>query len=175
VIVAIPIPIILKTRLSIWKKLLLMLLLCCGIFVIVATILRTYYSLQSITLLPVAAGWTSRELFVAAAAVSIPGIKPLFSQATWFRSIKRSKPSDAESNPLSGFELKSPPVSAQWRSGPGKKKLKGTRLSSDGSEDFIISDQDDDKYQPKDRFGIHVTNVYSVSTIAHPASAESKV
>lgn len=63
----------------------LLFLLCSGIFVVIATILRSYYSLQSITLLPVAAGWTSRETFVAAVAVSLPGIKPLFSQNQWFR------------------------------------------------------------------------------------------
>jgi hypothetical protein len=83
--IAIPIPVLLKARLSLRRRLMLGVLLCSGAFVIVATILRAYYSLQSIMTLPIAAGWTSRELFIAAMCVSAPGIKPLFSNSTWFR------------------------------------------------------------------------------------------
>ncbi|KAF4468990.1 srpk [Fusarium albosuccineum] len=162
VIVCIPIPIIAKTNLSIWRKLLLMVLLGCGGFIIIATILRTYYSLKSISLLPVAAGWTSREMFVAAVAVSAPGIKPLFSPRKWFRSTKRSAPST--SDPRQGaFELSNQDDGRPWRIGAGKKDARGTRLSSDnGSEDLII-----DRTQAarlKHSHEVDVAKTYSVDT-----------
>ncbi|RYO90500.1 hypothetical protein DL766_008856 [Monosporascus sp. MC13-8B] len=54
------------------------------------TIFRAYDSLKDISFLVVAAGWASRESFLAAATVSIPGIKPLFANMTWFK-FKSSK------------------------------------------------------------------------------------
>ncbi|KAF4999874.1 hypothetical protein FDECE_11373 [Fusarium decemcellulare] len=162
VIVCIPIPIIAKTNLSIWRKLLLMVLLGCGGFIIIATILRTYYSLKSISLLPVAAGWTSREMFVAALAVSAPGIKPLFSPRKWFRSTKRSAPSTSDPR-QGGFELSNQDDGRPWRIGAGKKDVRGTRLSSDnGSEDLII-----DRTQAatlKHSHEVDVAKSYSVDT-----------
>jgi hypothetical protein len=154
-IISVPLPIIFKAKIPIWRRMLLALLLCSGVFVIIATILRAYYSLQSLTTLPVAAGWTSRETFAAAVAVSIPGIKPMLSQTTWFRFRSSADDSKKYNDSSKGrnwtHELRTiggsgAPAShgagskmstADWQ--VSGKELKGTRLSSDvGSEEIIL-------------------------------------
>lgn len=156
----------------------LLILLCSGAFVIIATILRAYYSLKSITLLPVAAGWTSRETFVAAVAVSIPGIKPMFSRSRWFRF--RSTGDEAYN---SGTGAKSgshqlrtiggsnqPPSFGRDQEAQGDWRvrgveIKGTRLSSDGgSEDIILSDQASQN---------HSSSVYNIKN--HKVRSEQRV
>ncbi|KAL2670664.1 hypothetical protein Neosp_014453 [[Neocosmospora] mangrovei] len=172
-IIAVPVPIIFKARIPLWRRLLLASLLCSGIFVIIATILRSYYSLKSITLLPVASGWTSRETFVAAVAVSIPGIKPLFSRSRWFRF--RSTADDAAY--YNGSRGKKGTHELVTFGGSGQrgrtdveeegaadwtvsgKEIKGTRLSSDGSEDIILSSRDE-RGMPS----IYVTKSYTPSS-----------
>lgn len=158
-IIAIPIPIIFRAKISIWRRLSLLFLLCSGAFVVVCAILRAYYSLQDLTLLPIASGWTSRETFVAAVVVSIPGIKPMFSRKTWFkfRSTNPSSNDDGGSRRLRTHEL----VTIGGSGNPGSqlnhewtvngKEHKGARLSSDGSEDIILRNE-----------GIQVTNSYEV-------------
>ncbi|KPM36042.1 hypothetical protein AK830_g10521 [Neonectria ditissima] len=152
-IIAVPVPIIFKAKIPVWRRLMLLALLCSGVFVIIATILRAYYSLKSITTLPVAAGWTSRETFVAAIAVSIPGIKPLFSRSKWFRfrstaedvvyyTGSRGKNGNHELQTIGGGRQPAtcgPEEVGQSEWQVSGKELKGTRLSSDGSEDIILS------------------------------------
>lgn len=149
-IIALPTPIIFKAKIPLWRRLLLLALLSSGAFTAIATILRAYYSLQDLTLLPVAAGWTSRETFVAAVAVSIPGIKPIFSRSNWFRS--RSGTGDGYRYGSQGNELRTIGGSggqaisfgsqgpSKWPVAGRNKEIKGTRLSSDGgSEDIILT------------------------------------
>ena len=62
-----------------------------GFFIMICTILRAYYSLASITSLPIALGWASRECFVAAIVASLPGIKPLFRNTKILGSSNRKK------------------------------------------------------------------------------------
>lgn len=139
-----------------------------------AAILRAYYSLKSLTTLPVAAGWTSRELFVAAVVVSIPGIKPMFSQATWFRFKSSNGQSSGNTHGYAANTSRSrnlelvtiggsgrptpgaPPAGgadrSEWR--VGAKEIRGHKLHSDGSsEDLILEGS-----------GIHITKEYNVST-----------
>ncbi|KAM0429638.1 hypothetical protein ACHAPT_006243 [Fusarium lateritium] len=172
-IIAVPVPIIFKARIPLWRRLLLVTLLCSGIFVIIATILRSYYSLKSITLLPVASGWTSRETFVAAVAVSIPGIKPMFSRSRWFRfrsttddvayyNGSRGKNGTHELRTFGGSGQRGrvdmeEEGSTDWR--VSGKELKGTRLSSDGSEDIILSNGDEQGMPSK-----YVTKNYMLSS-----------
>ena len=165
-------PIIFKAKIPLWRRLMLLLLLCSGAFVIVATILRAYYSLKSITTLPVAAGWTSRETFVAAVAVSIPEIKPVFSRSRWFRF-----KSTGDDGYHSGTGAKSGGPHALMTIGGSRQpasygdqeaqgdwkvrgvEIKGTRLSSDGgSEDIILSD-----HGPQSQSStVHVTKDFKV-------------
>ena len=156
-IICIPLPIIFRAKIPVWRRLLLLFLLCSGAFVVVCAILRAYYSLQDLSLLPIAAGWTSRETFVAAVVVSIPGIKPIFSHTTWFRFRSTADGSyQSGGNNHGGSEL----VTIGGGGGKGVgyetgskgkseltvngKELTGTRLSSDGSEDIILSNESDD-------------------------------
>lgn len=81
---AAPLPVIFAARITIGRRLALMALLCSGILVAIAAVLRGYYSIKDISTVPVAAGWTARELCVAALVASAPGIKPLFSTSSWF-------------------------------------------------------------------------------------------
>ncbi|KAK8137850.1 hypothetical protein PG984_001230 [Apiospora sp. TS-2023a] len=78
-----PVPILLKLQLPTKRKLMLCPLFFSGLFVAVASILRSYYSLQSLDQILQSAFWSSREFFVAAATVSIPCMRPLFIKSTW--------------------------------------------------------------------------------------------
>ncbi|KAK9769342.1 putative Integral membrane protein [Seiridium cardinale] len=172
-IIAIPIPILFKVNLVFWRKLLLGVLLCSGVFVILATILRAYYSLQSISFLVTAMGWASREMFVAATAVCMPGIKPLISKSNWYRS---SHNSGKHSTPFGGTGGSNWP-GRLMSNGPPQYELssKNTwkvdtkksvrRTSSGGSEEFII---DKSSSPPQDSSsnggsgGIHVTKEFTI-------------
>ena len=87
-ILVIPLPILWRVQIPIRRKLALGLVFSLGYFVIITTILRSYYSLLALDMLPVALGWASRETFCATVAVCAPGIKPLFSETHWLRSTR---------------------------------------------------------------------------------------
>ncbi|KAH9906912.1 hypothetical protein F4778DRAFT_778344 [Xylariomycetidae sp. FL2044] len=80
-IIAIPLPMLLQSTLSLRRKLSLGILFSSGVFVMTCSIVRAYYSLANIESLTVALGWASREILVAAIVVCAPSIKPLVSQA----------------------------------------------------------------------------------------------
>ncbi|KAI1381443.1 hypothetical protein F4677DRAFT_460586 [Hypoxylon crocopeplum] len=84
-IMAIPLPLLWQAQLPIRRKIILGIFFTSGIFVVVATILRTVYSLRSLLDLLVAVQWTTREFLVTAFVVSAPSIKPLFSRRLWGR------------------------------------------------------------------------------------------
>ncbi|KAF2159434.1 hypothetical protein M409DRAFT_30052 [Zasmidium cellare ATCC 36951] len=82
-IIMVPMPLLFKVKVPLKQKIALILLFSLGFFVIVATILRAYYSLKSLDTLMIALGWASRETFVATIVACAPGIKPLFSSQRW--------------------------------------------------------------------------------------------
>lgn len=94
----IPIPLLIKLQVPLHRKLILAVMFCSGIFIMICTILRAYYSLKSLTTLSIALGWANRECFVAAIVVSLPGIKPLFRNSRWLGSSNRGKSSNAPSS-----------------------------------------------------------------------------
>ena len=98
VIMIIPIPLLIKLQVPLQRKLILAVMFCSGIFIMICTILRAYYSLKSLTTLSIALGWANRECFVAAIVVSLPGIKPLFRNSRWLGSSNRGKSSNAPSS-----------------------------------------------------------------------------
>lgn len=79
-IMAIPLPMLFQTSLSLGRKLVLGILFSSGTFVVICAILRAYYSLVNISSNAVALGWASREVLVAAIVVCSPTIKPLVSE-----------------------------------------------------------------------------------------------
>lgn len=88
-VMAIPMPLLWQVRIPLTRKLALGAVFGMGFFVIIATILRSYYSLVSLDTLPVALGWASRETFVATIAATAPGIKPLFSKSRWVKATSK--------------------------------------------------------------------------------------
>ena len=172
-------PLLFKVKVPLQRKLILVAMFGSGFFVMICTMLRAYYSLKSITDLPIALGWANREEFVATIVVCLPGIKPLFSNRTWFQSTRGSRDrtpggseaydkhfSEGDGNVSSPsrknengkhFELSS----VGWRRHPYGSR----RLSSDASdEEVFIEDAHESRrasYKPKD---IYVTKEYMVSS-----------
>ena len=173
-------PLLFKVKVSIRHKLILGSLFGSGVFVMIATILRAYYSLKSISDLPIALGWASRELFVATIVVCLPGIKPLFNNTTWFHKSrsetgnktpggsagygKKYGSAGASSNTSHGkdehskqFELSS----VGWRRHPYGSK----RLSSGASDEEVIIHNTHESNKPgHDASDIFVTQEYTVSS-----------
>ncbi|KAI9731175.1 MAG: hypothetical protein M1834_005368 [Cirrosporium novae-zelandiae] len=86
VLVCIPLPLLWRVKLDLRKKIMVGIILCSGIFVVVAAILRCYFSIVSIAELSNAVRWALRESFVAITAVNAPAIRPLFSPQRWLSS-----------------------------------------------------------------------------------------
>ncbi|KAI9642124.1 hypothetical protein NHQ30_008925 [Ciborinia camelliae] len=85
-VMAIPLPILFAARMPLYRKLILGVLFCSGIFVIVAVILRVYFSLGDIGSLSTATSWALRESFISVITATAPGIKPLFNRSSWIES-----------------------------------------------------------------------------------------
>ncbi|KAL4880657.1 hypothetical protein BJY04DRAFT_219127 [Aspergillus karnatakaensis] len=158
-ILIIPIPILTKLQIPIQRKVVLALMFSSGVFIMICTILRAYYSLASISSLPVALGWASRECFVAAIVASLPGIKPLFKHTRFLGSSgrKSNKGGGYTSEGYNNFGSKASQtghtktfISSRSRGGgagvrgfeldsvfPGKGGM-DTRVSSGDSEEYIL-------------------------------------
>lgn len=102
-ILAIPVPLLWKVQLPTGRKVAIGVLLCSGVFIIIATLLRCILSLQSINGINVSTIWAIRETFVGIIATNAAAIKPLFSTSRWLSSSKgNSTPytNDNNSHPL---------------------------------------------------------------------------
>jgi len=80
----IPLPMLWKLHIPIRRKIALVFLFCSGIFIIICSILRTYYSFSDISKITIAQSWADREGFVSMVVISTPGIWPLFRKCRWF-------------------------------------------------------------------------------------------
>ncbi|RSL87674.1 hypothetical protein CEP52_015456 [Fusarium oligoseptatum] len=90
VIVSIPVPLLWTVKLSIKRKLIIGVLLCSGVFIMIATLLRCVLSLRDIKGINTSTIWAIRETFVGIIAVNAAAIKPLFSASRWLISSKGS-------------------------------------------------------------------------------------
>ncbi|KAI9732442.1 MAG: hypothetical protein M1834_001650 [Cirrosporium novae-zelandiae] len=149
-ILSIPLPLLWAVKIPIHRKLIIAMLLCSGIFVICAAILRAVFSVGNIGDLSNAALWVSRETFTSSIATSIPAIKPLFSKHSWINSSRGKSSSNKNSRGLTfpwsksggnttatltsrmgnGYELSNV--------GKGKTTLGMKPLSDQGSEEYIM-------------------------------------
>ncbi|EEU46894.1 uncharacterized protein NECHADRAFT_5929, partial [Fusarium vanettenii 77-13-4] len=86
VIVSIPVPLLWTVKLSIKRKLIIGVLLCSGVFIMIATLLRCVLSLRDIQGINTSTIWAIRETFVGIIAVNAAAIKPLFSASRWLIS-----------------------------------------------------------------------------------------
>ncbi|GAB1742842.1 hypothetical protein NU219Hw_g8549t1 [Hortaea werneckii] len=183
-IMLIPMPLLFKLQVPLIRKLALGGIFSLGIFVVVCTILRCYYSLSSLENLPLALGWASRETFVATFAVCAPGIKPIFSKARWFRSTTASSGRKTPSGAGKYMEFSSSggvsKATASHAGGPahegglGKKRgsvnafempsWRARRTSSaENSDERMIMSGDDARGQQEEDKDILVTKYYSIS------------
>ncbi|KAJ6072431.1 hypothetical protein N7467_010516 [Penicillium canescens] len=150
-IILIPIPILAKLQVPLQRKLILVIMFSSGIFIMICTVLRAYYSLTSITNLPTALGWADRECFVAAIVVSLPGIKPLFRNSRWLGSSnhKSSKSPYYNGDGYNAFgsrasgKTKTFVTSRPRRSGNFEldSVLNTTKVSRDGSQEYILDSE----------------------------------
>ncbi|KAL2830401.1 hypothetical protein BJY01DRAFT_254653 [Aspergillus pseudoustus] len=99
VLVGVPIPMLIKLQCNRLQKLIIGVLLCSGIFIVVAAFLRCILVLSSIDQINVAAIWAVRETFVAMVVVNAPALKPLFRLSTW--SSKFGPKTSSDEYPLS--------------------------------------------------------------------------
>ena len=169
----VPMPLLFKVQLPLQRKMILGVLFGSGFFIIIATILRTYYSLHSLTTLQIATGWACRETFVAILVVCAPAIKPLFNGTNFLGSSNQStkpqhpstmwsesanfKTNISRNDDQRGMHYEMGTRERGWR----KMGSHGRTSPASGSEERII--MDDDKLA-KDGFGpVHVTHEYTVS------------
>ncbi|XHF99972.1 hypothetical protein AWENTII_003449 [Aspergillus wentii] len=166
-VLCIPMPLIIAAKIPRSQKVILGILFSSGIFIMIAAILRAYYSVTNLNTLSVALGWASREALVSAFVVSAPGIKPLISHFGWFKSLSSSNrytgPYSNQRTPRSFLHSKSNnddrhPYEMGW--------LKKSRRESSGEsqENIIEAGRRDIHTKPKEEGeGITVTTEYSLA------------
>ncbi|KAK7924451.1 hypothetical protein PG985_006505 [Apiospora marii] len=189
-----PVPILIKLQLPMKRKLMLCPLFFSGLFVAVASVLRSYYSLQSLDQILQSAFWSSREFFVAAATVSIPCMRPLFIKSTWRGGLRSGNSHSAKAMSSGGDNTPyyygrgtggsgggSGQRSVQVSGGdyemhsrhhhtrrPSQGLMHGTRLSPiESDEDLMMRRKDEvprSEHSDEIPRAIHVTTEYSVSS-----------
>ncbi|RLL96873.1 hypothetical protein CFD26_105499 [Aspergillus turcosus] len=137
ILVSIPVPLLAKVRLELRRKLVIGLLLCGGIFIMCATLLRCILSLKDIDSINTSTIWAIRETFVAIIAVNAPCIKPLFSTSVWLGSSKDPSSKNAQRFGASG----SYSLSVFGRSKPDPLTSHTSKLGDHASDEFILRDQ----------------------------------
>ncbi|KAJ5609708.1 hypothetical protein N7528_010275 [Penicillium herquei] len=172
-IMIIPILMLNKLQVAFERKIILGVMFMSGVFIMICTILRCYYSLGDISQLPTALHWADRECFVAAIVASLPGIKPLFRGVGWlgFTSYNRSKNTYGTEgyNKFASRGDKTPGISFAERSGNYNAKSvelstiparNQNGISSEESDRPILSD--DEEGPTLNRLAIHVTTEYTL-------------
>ncbi|KAL4912889.1 hypothetical protein BDW62DRAFT_215975 [Aspergillus aurantiobrunneus] len=175
ILLCIPIPLLAKVRLELRRKIIIGTLLCGGVFIMMATVLRCVLSLQSIDNINACTIWAIRESFVAILAVNAPCIKPLFSSSTWLRSSSKDPSSsrqlygksDGNSSGVSGLSReKHPAMDSTALSQPGRESdefgmLRETHIES--TAPAVRGDQDGlEDEEAGMKGGIQVTTLYEV-------------
>ncbi|KAL6229649.1 hypothetical protein BDW75DRAFT_235036 [Aspergillus navahoensis] len=165
ILLTIPIPLLAKVRLALRRKLVIGVLLCGGVFVMAATLLRCILSLQDINSINNSTVWAIRETFVAIIAVNAPCIKPLFSTSVWLRSSSKDPSSGLGnySKSKGRASLESGTVSKAGREGDEFGMLReanhrGAALAS-ASRDDGSSFEDEENAR---KGGIQITTMYEV-------------
>ncbi|ODH38402.1 hypothetical protein ACO22_02353 [Paracoccidioides brasiliensis] len=100
-IMAIPLPVLAKMRVSTGRRLGIFILFGAVIFIMIAACLRVYFVIALKTG-PTAAIWSCREDLVAVFVGNAPLIRPLFSRKLWLGGYKNSRTPAGESVELSG-------------------------------------------------------------------------
>jgi hypothetical protein len=155
----IPVPIIWKIRIPIRQKILVGLLLCSGLFIIAAAIIRCVLSIQNIRSIDTSGVWAIRETFVTIVAINAPCIKPLFHS------------SSPKNHQAAGYALK-----PRQRIGSDDYTPDDTD-SATGSQVKMVLDSLEEEKDKEDV--INVTTVVTVQThpidVAEPVSNDAQV
>ncbi|WAO97183.1 Hypothetical protein NCS54_01489700 [Fusarium falciforme] len=187
-IVCIPLPLLWKVKLSIQRKLIIGRLLCSGVFIMIAALLRCVLSLRDIQGINVSTIWAIRETFVGIIAVNAAAIKPLFSATRWLTSSKGSSKDKSSGYPNKyGYPLGTIDHSGIRQSLTSSRHHKGmTELGDNSSEEHIVqkaayhhtfrtdiwaatTTSEQSSYQD----GIMVTKAYEVSPSKSPLGVHS--
>ncbi|KAJ3526383.1 hypothetical protein NM208_g11214 [Fusarium decemcellulare] len=178
VIVSIPVPLLWMVKLSIKRKLIIGVLLCSGVFIMIATLLRCILSLRDIQGINTSTIWAIRETFVGIIAVNAAAIKPLFSASRWLISSKGSSRDKGSSSYLNKYGH---PLGTIGGSGiaaglsGSRHQNRMTKLEDNSSEEHIVQKGGFGGYKPDVRAGsttsgqsvgpdaIMVTRTYEVS------------
>ncbi|KAL4778183.1 hypothetical protein BJX76DRAFT_362965 [Aspergillus varians] len=175
ILLFIPIPLLAKVRLAFRRKLIIGVLLCGGVFVMAATLLRCILSLRDINSINNSTIWAIRETFVAIIAVNAPCIKPLFSSSVWLRSSSKDPSSGREGYGKSGSasfgmsamaRSKHAQLDSTIMSKPGRESDEygmlreaqhGISVQAGRGDNSSIEDEETGR-----KGGIHVTTMYEV-------------
>lgn len=130
-IIAIPMPMLWRLQVRLRRKLALGALFCSGIFIIICSVLRTIYSLSSLSDQETAEAWAGREGFVSMLVVSAPGLWPLVRNSKWFTSTDERQYDDNEGSGKTGSKKHSTLTSIRW---PGSRNR---RLRDPLDTDFM--------------------------------------
>ncbi|KAF4974677.1 hypothetical protein FZEAL_8448 [Fusarium zealandicum] len=158
-IVAIPIPLLWVVKLSITRKLIIGVLLCSGVFIMVAAIVRCVFSLRDIEGINTSTIWAIRETFVAIIAVNSAAIKPLFSASRWLIPSQGS----SRDKTASYANRYGHPLGTIGGSGMGtgisasRHQKTMTHLEDNSSEEHIVQ---------KTKFGRYTPDIQAGSTIS---------
>ncbi|KAL4924956.1 uncharacterized protein BDV17DRAFT_294905 [Aspergillus undulatus] len=176
ILLSIPIPLLAKVKLALQRKLVIGVLLCGGVFVMAATLLRCILSIQDISSINNSTIWAIRETFVAIIAVNAPCIKPLFSSSIWLKSSSKD-PSSGPGTYGYGKSNASFGLSAIGRSGKHTQldSNPGTRPGRESDEYDMLrsvvraepgdnSSFEDEENGRKRGGGIQVTTMYEVKS-----------
>ncbi|RMJ03350.1 hypothetical protein CDV36_015125 [Fusarium kuroshium] len=156
VIVSIPVPLLWTVKLSIKRKLIIGVLLCSGVFIMIATLLRCVLSLRDIKGINTSTIWAIRETFVGIIAVNAAAIKPLFSASRWLISSKGSSRDKGTSSYINKYghplgTIGGSGIAAGLSSSRHQKMM--TKLDDNSSEEHIVGKVDFGGYKHDIRAG----------------------
>ncbi|KAH7157622.1 hypothetical protein B0J13DRAFT_174877 [Dactylonectria estremocensis] len=168
VIVCIPVPLLWKVKLTLKRKLIIGVLLCSGVFIMIATLLRCILSLKDISGINTSTIWAIRETFVGIIAVNAAAIKPLFSASRWIGSSKGGSSGNYKSSGY-GSNKYGHPLGTIGGSGVGPSTASSNRhrkmmtdLGDNSSEEHIVQKADYSK-KPAE-FGGYQNDIRAGST-----------
>jgi hypothetical protein len=138
-LVYIPIPVLIRLRIKLYQKIMIGILLCSGVFIIVAALLRCVMSLMEISRINLSAIWTVREILVAFIAVNAPAIKPMFKLSSWNRLSKITDVLEKWQSPPQAREV-APPNNGDFGAYPSVMRTPAPafhRLSSTSDSEYF--------------------------------------
>ncbi|KEZ44907.1 hypothetical protein SAPIO_CDS2254 [Scedosporium apiospermum] len=137
-IVYIPLPLLWKVNLILPRKIAIGVLLCSGVFIMVATLLHCIESIKDIEGIGTSTIWGIRETFVGIIAVNAPAIKPLFTRSRWLKG-SRSGGSSTRPSGHTYLHSSSRDPSHMLQTLSGRKTAETMPGHNNSSEEMIVT------------------------------------